>query len=111
MKKELSILISLGLVLPLLVLAAIVIDNPLNISTFVELIDNILNFIFWIATALFPLMIVIAGFYFMTSAGDPKRIETAKNIILYTIVGFIIILSAKGLINFLDDYFRGSSGS
>ena len=83
---------------PVFAQGGVVIENPLSSNTLEELIDNILNFIFWVATALAPLMIVIAGFYFITSGGDPAKIQAAKNIILYTVIGYSIILLSKGLI-------------
>jgi hypothetical protein len=43
-------------------------------------------------------MIIIAGFMFMTAGGDPNKLATAKNIILWTAVGLFIVLFAKGLI-------------
>jgi len=101
MKKGLLILIFFGLFLSSLTSAHIVIHNPVSSHTFDELIGKIMNFIWWIALALFPLMIVIAGFYFVTAAGDPAKVEKAKGIILYTVIGFIIILLARGLVELL----------
>ena len=103
MKKELATLIFLGLVLPLLVLAQITISNPLEAESFGDFIDNVITFLFQIAFAIFPLMIVIAGLFMVTAAGNPKRVETAKNIILYTVIGFIIILLAKGFVELLEE--------
>jgi magnesium-transporting ATPase (P-type) len=74
------------------------IDNPLNATSFEALINGIINFIFVVALAITPLMIVIAGFYFITAAGNPQKIDTAKKIILYTAIGLAIVLLAKGLI-------------
>jgi len=79
------------------------IDNPLKAKNLEELVEGIINFIFWVATALAPLMIVIAAFYFVTSAGNPKQIDTAKKIILYTVIGYGIILLSKGIIIVLRD--------
>lgn len=72
--------------------------NPLQACEFEEIIDNIIDFIFKIAIALAPLMIVIGAFYIMTAGGDTNRVTTGKNIILYTLIGFAIILLAKGLV-------------
>lgn len=80
------------------VLADIVIDNPLQTDTFEGFIEAIVNFIFWIAIALVPLVVIIGAFYFVTSGGDPRKIQTAKDIILYTFIGLLIILLAKGII-------------
>lgn len=86
------------MIFPLSVLA-VKIDNPLKYDTFVELIEAIINFIIYdIAPVLATLFIVIAGFYFVTSSGDPAKIKTGQDIIKYTLIGFLIILLAAGLI-------------
>ncbi len=102
MLKELSILIFLGLFLPTFLFSQVIkIENPLKTKTFEELIKNIINFIFYIALALSPLMVIIGAFYILTAAGDEKRITTGKNIILYTLIGLLIIFFAKGLISLI----------
>jgi len=78
------------------------IQNPLKACSFQDLIDSIINFIFWVSLVLAPLMIVIAGFYWLTAAGDLKRVETAKKIILWACIGLAIILFAKGLISVIE---------
>lgn len=72
--------------------------NPLAAHTLEELIEAIIDFIFWVAVALAPLMVLIGAFYFITSGGDPAKIQTAKNIILYTVIGLAIVMLAKGII-------------
>jgi len=79
----------------------ICIENPLKATSFQELLDSLINFIFFLGIVLTPLMVVIAGFYLMTAAGDPHRVQTAKQIFLYTCVGLAIILFAKGLVSVL----------
>jgi len=77
------------------------IEPPINATSFEALVGGITNFIFNIALVLAPLMIIVAGIYFVTAAGDPKKIEQAKGIILYTLIGLFVILLAKGFIAFL----------
>lgn len=79
----------------------IVICSPTSATSFDGLIYSITNFIFNIAMALVPIMIIIAGFYFITAAGDPEKIKTARKIILWTFVGLLIILLTYGLIDVL----------
>jgi len=99
MKKIL--LISLLLSLPIVV-SAVEFQNPLEYETFGELIDAIIKFIFYIAVVVTPLMIIIGAFYILTAAGDPKKIGTGKNVIIYTLVGLAIILLARGLIAMIE---------
>ena len=98
-------LIIAALIVPNVSADAVEIPNPLQYDTFQELIKAISNFLFMIALGIAPIMIVIAGFYFMTSAGDPAKVTIAKNIILYTLIGVLIMASAKGLIAILQTIF------
>lgn len=79
--------------------AQIEFENPLEYETIEELIEAIVNFMLWVAIAITPLMVIIAAFYWLTSAGNQERIKTAKNIILWTCVGLALILFANGLIS------------
>ncbi len=72
--------------------------NPLKACGFDELIDKIVDYLFYIVIAAAPIMFVLAGFYFTTAAGDAKRITTAKTIVIWTLVGLFITLMAKGII-------------
>ena len=76
-------------------------QNPLKDLTFTGLINNIINFLFTIAVIVAPILLVIAGVIFMTAAGDPGKVKTARNMLLWTIVGFAIILISKGLVSVL----------
>lgn len=103
MKKELLLLTLFGLILPIGVLAQTVeFQNPLTYGTFGELVDAIVNFIFTIALVLAPLMVIIGAFYIMSAAGDAKKVGTGKTIITYTLIGFAVILFAKGLIAMIE---------
>lgn len=112
MKKVLLVLIFLavfsGLIIPNFILGqeVIVIQPPIEHRTFTDLIGAIINFIFGIALVVAPLMIIIGAFYFLASGGDPKNIETGKKIIIYTLIGFVIILLANGLVDLLRNILR-----
>lgn len=82
---------------------AICIDNPLGAENFWDLIDKLIDFVFYLAVAIGPIMITVAGIYFITAMGEPGKIQTAKKIILYTLIGLLIVFSAKGLIKLLGD--------
>jgi len=121
MKKYLSKLIIFFLLTsflaPILVNAAVVcpgmlcppgkvcIENPLCANTLWELLDAIIVFIFYLAVPIAVIMIIIAGFYFVTAAGEPNKITTAKQIILYTLIGLLIILCSTGLIKLFGEIF------
>jgi hypothetical protein len=84
----------------------ICICNPLEADSFEEIIDNVIDFIFTISFVIAPLMIVWAGGTYITSGGEPKKVETAKNIILYTIAGIAILLFSKGFVAIINQLLK-----
>ncbi|HEX9721730.1 MAG TPA: hypothetical protein VGA53_00520 [Candidatus Paceibacterota bacterium] len=75
--------------------------NPINATSFTDLINSLIDLIFTIAVIVAPIILVVAGVIFMTAAGDPGRVATARRMLLWTIVGFGIIVVAKGLVEVL----------
>lgn len=102
--KHLKKIIALLILVPLAVLA-ITIENPLKYGTVQDLINAIINFIFTLALWTAPIMFLLSGFYFITAAGQPEKIKTAQSVALYTFIGLLIVIAAKGLVNFFMEYF------
>jgi len=86
---------------------SITICNPLQACDFTELINNIIGFIFTIAVTLAPLMIIIGAFYILTAGASPQRVEAGKNIILYTLIGFTVILLSRALVYTIQNILLG----
>jgi hypothetical protein len=72
-------------------------SNNTNAST----IQTILQIVFGIAGALALLVITIAGFRYVLSAGDPQAIANAKNAIIYALIGLLIAIFAEALVSFI----------
>lgn len=64
-------------------------------------LTSILNIIFAIIGSIAVLVIVIAGVQFIISNGEPAKIATARNSILYAIVGLVIVIFAAAIVNFV----------
>jgi len=78
-----------------------VIANPISTGSFADLIGAIIAWVRNIALTLAPLIVVYGGFLYLTSAGDANKIKTAKQMILYAAIGFIIVLLAQSIIGIL----------
>ena len=104
MHKYLSLILLIVIFIPLTV-GAVTIDNPLAADSFADLIDAIIDIIFYLAIFVAPIMIIVAGFYFITAAGEPEKINIAKKMILWTFIGLLIVFLAKGLIVFFAEMF------
>ena len=66
-----------------------------------QLLQNGLNLMYFIAGIIAVIMIIVAGIMYTSSAGDAKSVATAKNMILFSIVGLVIIMSAFAITNFV----------
>jgi type IV secretory pathway VirB2 component (pilin) len=75
-----------------------------DLNTF---LTTIVNWILGIAGALAVLFIVYAGFMLVTSAGNTKRLDTAKKTLTYAIGGLIAVILARVVLGFIN----GSLGS
>ncbi len=64
-----------------------------------EVIGKIIKLLLSFVGGLSVLIIVIAGFVYVTSAGDENKTEEAKRWIIYAIVGLIVSLLAWVIIN------------
>jgi hypothetical protein len=81
--------------------------NPLFCKDIPCVIDAIINFIFYLGITIFTLMIIIGGIMYITSAGDPQKVSTAKRLLLWAVIGLAIILLAKGLISLIRSVLGG----
>ncbi|TSC75364.1 MAG: hypothetical protein G01um101430_459 [Parcubacteria group bacterium Gr01-1014_30] len=77
---------------------AIQLQNPLQYDTIEELIAAILAFLRNLALVVTALVIVIAGYFFVTSGGDPQKVTNARMMVIYAMVGLAIILIAEGIV-------------
>lgn len=62
-----------------------------------QLVKGITDFIFQLGIIIAPLMIVVGGFVFLTSGGEPNRTTLGKNIMKWSVIGLGIILFAWGI--------------
>ena len=75
------------------------IQNPLGVSTFEDLIANVTKWLTRIATPIGVIVIVYAGAKFLMARGDTSKIQEAKHILWYTIIGLAIVFAASGLVS------------
>ena len=111
MKRNLAILILMGLLLmPTILLAADTngtadgTNGTANRATPITTLDDILSLIGrvgdWISAivlALAIIFILVSAFQFLTAAGNPEKISSARNMLIYALVAVAIAAVAWGL--------------
>jgi hypothetical protein len=63
--------------------------------------NRILNTITFVAGAVAVLMIIIGGLRYTLSSGDQSSVTSAKNTIIYSVVGLILALMGNAIVNFV----------
>jgi hypothetical protein len=74
-------------------------ENPLAADTFEELVSSITTWLVRIATPIGIIVIVYAGVKFLMARGDPNKINEAKRVLWYAIIGLAIVFAATGLVS------------
>jgi len=77
----------------------LVIPNPLGENSILPLINNIINWMFTFAIPIAVIMLMYAGFLYITSSGNKKQVEQAGKILMYALVGLAVIILAKGIVS------------
>jgi hypothetical protein len=91
---------SLALITAFLVLAVQAFVSPVyaqlhdtaEIGDIVGIIQNIIKFLAPAAAIAFFIMVVVGGFKFLTSGGDPKAAASARSTLTFAILGVILVV-------------------
>lgn len=67
----------------------------------IEMLNWAINF----AAVLAVIMIIVAGFQYITSMGDEKKIANANRSLIFSLVGMILVFIAPSIIQFVIDNF------
>ena len=64
-------------------------------------ITFILQLVFGIIGVLAFLIIIISALRFVLSGGDPQSVATARNTIIYAVIGLVIAISAEVIVTYV----------
>ncbi len=76
--------------------------NPINVSSLDGLVSKILGIAIIVAVPIAALLIIYAGFMYVLAQGDPAKVKTAHQILLWTVVGIAIILGAWAMVQIIQ---------
>ena len=83
-------------------------DQKANLGNVIETVTNVLLFIIG---AVSVIMIIIGGIKYVLSNGDASQVTSAKNTILYAVIGLVVALLAYAIVNFVIDSFMNNNGT
>ena len=71
-------------------------------TAILTLVNTLVNWFFTIVMAIAVLMLIIAGFTWMTSGGNEEKITTARKMLIWALVGIAIALLSRGLVTLIQ---------
>ena len=69
-------------------------------TTLQNTVGNVLNVVYGLVGILAVIFIIIGGFKYTTSQGEPGKVQQAKNTIMYALIGLVVTLSAFAITQF-----------
>ena|SRR3972149_4362273 len=77
---------------------------------FGQIITGFLPAVFGIAGFLTVIFIVVSGIQFILSSGNPEAAATARNRLIFALVGFALIILAFAILQIVNRLFLGPTG-
>lgn len=68
-----------------------------------QIIQTVVNVLFFILGAVAVIMIIWSGIRYVTSAGNATAVTSAKNTLIYSVVGLIVAMLAYAIVSFIID--------
>ena len=99
MKKYLAILCLTVLLAPTFVCLAESVDGPPDVDvSIIDIIKNIVNWVFTIFLAISALFIILAAFQFLTAGGDSSKVSAARDKLLYAAIGIGVAVLSRAIV-------------
>ena len=116
-KKSLFITVAtLSLIVVPVLAHAISYEDPsltlgLNTSDLKSAVVRIINWVLGLLGIIFLVLMVYAGFLWMTAQGDPKQVDKAKSLLTQSVVGLVILLAAYAISTFVIESLQDAVSS
>lgn len=64
-------------------------------------IRNITNTLLFLGGSISVVVIIIGGIRYATSSGDQAQVTSAKNTVMYALIGLVVIILSYAIVNFV----------
>jgi len=73
-----------------------------------EVLERISDWLFAILLIVAVIFITIAGYFFVTAAGDTDKVKRARDFVMYALIGVLVGFLAKGLVKLVETIVTGA---
>jgi len=76
-------------------------DTSKGATTINDTIVKVINFFSAIVGVVSVIMIIYGGFKYISSGGDSGNVQSAKNTIIYAVIGLVVVAMAQFIVQFV----------
>ena len=69
-------------------------------------IGDIVNVFLYFVGAVAVIVVIWGGFQYITSSGDSQKATTAKNTIMYAVIGIVVVVMSYAIVNWVFGLFK-----
>ncbi len=77
--------------------------DPLRGATFLSIVQNIIGWLFTLSIPIVSIMVMVGGYYILTSGGNEERLIRGRRTIIYAVIGFAVILISGGVVSLIRE--------
>lgn len=81
-------------------------ENPLKWDNIQDILKGVSDWLISFGAPIAIFMILVGAFMFLTSGGEPAKVERGKKTILWTIIGYGILLLGTEITKIVSDFFK-----
>ena len=74
-----------------------------------EIVLAVVNWLLFAVGVISVIMLIVGGIKYATSAGDSNKVTSAKNTIMYAIIGLAVAVLAFAIVGFVTDTLNGGT--
>lgn len=78
--------------------------DPANLTKLEGVFSNVVGAVLGLAGIALFIMLIVGGFQYITSGGDPKRAEAARHTLTSAIVGLVLVALAFLILRFIAEF-------
>jgi len=76
-------------------------STPKDSTSLTDVIKAVVNILSYLVGVVAVIMVIVSGFKYVTAAGDSSKVSSAKNTLIYAIVGIVIVALSQSIVKFV----------
>ena len=82
-------------------------QDPFDGKTIFTIIQSIIGYLILIGAPILAVMVIYGGFLILTAGDSPEKVKSGKDVILWAVVGYTIVLCSWGVIYIMGQIITG----